>query len=376
MTDKILFETIALNDQLKMARATINKPKTMNSIDLEIIDTFYSKLIEWQNDDSIALVLLDAEGEKAFCAGGDVVSLYHAIKDDRQGNKQSLIDFFGHEYRMNYLMHTYTKPILCWGHGYVMGGGKGLFAGCSHRVVTEKSIIAMPEVTIGLFPDVGGSWFLQRMPKPIGLFVGITGARINAADALYLNLADRFIEHENKSQVVNAIINAQWSLNENDNHQLLFELLQANETNHNLLPKSALKQNETIINQCCDASTIETIVNNISVIDTEDKWLEHAVKTLNHGAALTAKLVARQLHNSRFLSLSEIFQMELNLAMNCCLQGEFVEGVRALLVDKDNNPNWQYKTIESVDEAFVEQFFDYDWQGQHPLANIKTPDGT
>ena len=161
MTDKLIITYHPLANGLQMAQARINKPKTLNAIDLDIIDAFYQQLLQWQSDESIALVLLDSEGEKAFCAGGDVVSLYHAIKDDRQANTQSLIDFFGNEYRMNYLMHTYTKPILCWGHGIVMGGGKGLFAGCSHRVVTETSVIAMPEVTIGLFPDVGGSWFLS-----------------------------------------------------------------------------------------------------------------------------------------------------------------------------------------------------------------------
>ncbi len=371
MTDKIIFEYHPLNNNMRMAHAKINKPKTMNSIDLDIINKFYQKLVEWQADDSIALVLLDAEGEKAFCAGGDVVSVYHAIKDDREANKQSLIDFFGNEYRMNHLMHTYSKPILCWGHGYVMGGGKGLFAGCSHRVVTERSIIAMPEVTIGLFPDVGGSWFLQRMPKPMGLFVGITGARINTADALYLNLADRFIEHERKADILNAIgQQSNWSNSSDTNHRILSELLKSLESSSDLLPESALKQNETIIKQACDSPDIAQIYANICAIQTDDKWLGNAIKTLSHGSALTVKLVNRQLHNSRFLSLSEIFQMELNLAMNCCLQGEFIEGVRALLVEKDNNPAWQYADINDIDDDLVEQFFDYDWNGAHPLANL------
>ncbi len=371
MTDKLIISYHPLPNGLQMAQARINKPKTLNAIDLDIIDAFYKQLLNWQSNDSIALVLLDAEGDKAFCAGGDVVSLYHAIKDNRHANKQSLVDFFGHEYRMNHLMHTYKKPILCWGHGYVMGGGKGLFAGCSHRVVTQTSIIAMPEVTIGLFPDVGGSWFLQRMLKPMGLFVGITGARINAADALYLNLADRYIEHENKPTIIAAIQHcSDWSNSNASNCVTLSRLLQDHESDHAGLQQSALKQNESVIKQACDAPTIEEITNNIQAIDTEDKWLGHAVKTLSHGAALTAKLVYKQLHNSRFLSLSEIFQMELNLAMNCCLQGEFVEGVRALLVDKDQNPQWQFKTIEAVDDVFVESFFEYDWGGKHPLADL------
>src|SRR5690606_15192614 len=186
--------------------ATLNVPRALNALSLEMIDLLKMQLDDWQQDARIAAVWLDAEGDKAFCAGGDVVRLYQSMVDTPTGERNHYAEaFFGREYQLDYLLHTYGKPVICWGHGIVMGGGLGLMSGCSHRVVTEKSRIAMPEITIGLHPDVGGSWFLSRMPGRTGLFLGLTGANINAADALYIGLADRAIGSGLKAQVFDAL---------------------------------------------------------------------------------------------------------------------------------------------------------------------------
>ena len=192
----VLFETLIAENGCQIGVITLNAEKTLNALSLDMIDLMAEQLALWSTDDNIALVLMQAAGEKAFCAGGDLQNLYQSMlthhasvdKDDVRAN-QYACDFFNREYRLDYLIHTYPKPILCWGHGIVMGGGIGLMAGASHRVVTEKSRLAMPEIGIGLFPDVGGSYFLNRMPGKLGLFLALTGAMVNAADAKFTKLA-------------------------------------------------------------------------------------------------------------------------------------------------------------------------------------------
>ena len=186
----------------RVGRVTLNVAATLNSLTLEMVDLLQAKLDQWRGDEKIAAIFIDGAGEKAFCAGGDVQALHESAVATPGGPCDYAEAFFTREYRMNYTLHTYPKPIICWGHGIVMGGGLGVMVGCSHRVVTEKTRIAMPEVTIALFPDVGGSWFLNHMPGKTGQFLALTGASINAADAIYTGLADRFISSEHRSAVV------------------------------------------------------------------------------------------------------------------------------------------------------------------------------
>ena len=174
----ILFEELPARAG-KVGRVTLNAASTLNSLTLEMVDLLQAQLDAWREDDHIAAIFIDGAGEKAFCAGGDVQALHESAVATPGGPCDYAENFFAREYRMNYDLHTYSKPIICWGHGIVMGGGLGVMAGCSHRIVTEKTRIAMPEVTIALFPDVGGSWFLTQL-------VGSAKAR-----ELYLT-ADRF----------------------------------------------------------------------------------------------------------------------------------------------------------------------------------------
>ena len=172
---------------------TLNVPATLNSLTLTMVDQIQSTLEQWRDRSDIAVILIDGSGDKAFCAGGDVQALRDSCLASPGGPCDYAETFFTREYRMNFTLHTYPKPIICWGSGIVMGGGLGILAGCRIRIVTETTRIAMPEVTIALFPDVGGSWFLNRMPGGTGLFLGLTGASINAGDALYTGIANRFM---------------------------------------------------------------------------------------------------------------------------------------------------------------------------------------
>ena len=190
----------------KIGRITLSVAATLNSLTLEMVELLQSTLDRWRDDADIAAVFIEGGGEKAFCAGGDVQALHQSAVATPGGPCDYAERFFAREYRMNYTLHTYAKPLICWGHGIVMGGGLGVMAGCSHRVVTEKTRIAMPEVTIALFPDVGGTWFLNHMPGSSGLFLALTGASINAADAIFTGIADRFISSTYKSAVLQGLL--------------------------------------------------------------------------------------------------------------------------------------------------------------------------
>ncbi|MAD21828.1 MAG: enoyl-CoA hydratase, partial [Halomonas sp.] len=187
----VLFEEHTTQDGHVIGEITLNAERSLNALTLEMIEEILPRLNQWQSDERVVAVLLDSAGEKAFCAGGDVVNLYKAIQGE--GAADFPERFFENEYRLDYQLHTFPKPVICWGNGIVMGGGMGLLSGSSHRIVTETSRLAMPEVTIGLYPDVGASWFLNRLPGGAGRFLAMTGGQINAPDAVHLGLADRAI---------------------------------------------------------------------------------------------------------------------------------------------------------------------------------------
>ena len=235
MTDKnenisesqpVLFKELESISDKKVAFATLNAERSLNALSLEMVELHYNKLKEWQERDDVSVIVLEGAGEKAFCAGGDVVQLHNAAKVAGPGNiAKDVEQFFAKEYKLDYLIHKYEKPILLWGHGIVMGGGLGLLAGASHRVVTERSRIAMPEITIGLYPDVGGSYFLNKMPPGVGMFLGLTGASFNAADAKYVNLADHFVCSSRKDSLLEHLLTISWGNKVALNHQKLTDLL-------------------------------------------------------------------------------------------------------------------------------------------------------
>lgn len=185
-------------DGARIGIATLNAPQTLNALSLPMIEVLDEQLTIWANDPDIVCVLLRGTGPKAFCAGGEVRSLAEACRHHPGEVPPLAAHFFAAEYRLDYRLHTYPKPLLCWGHGHVLGGGMGLLQGSSVRIVTPSSRLAMPEISIGLYPDVGASWFLARLPGKLGLFLGLTGAPINARDALDLGLADRLLGKTSK----------------------------------------------------------------------------------------------------------------------------------------------------------------------------------
>jgi enoyl-CoA hydratase/carnithine racemase len=358
----------------QIGRLTLNSPGTLNALTLEMVDLLQAALDGWRDDPSIAVIVIDGAGERAFCAGGDVQALHASAVGTPGGPCEYAETFFEREYRMNYDLHTYPKPVLCWGHGIVMGGGKGIMAGCSHRVVTGATRMAMPEITIALFPDVGGSWFLNRMPGASGRFLALTAAAINAADALFCGLADRFIDAERHDEVFAGLRGTAWSDVAADNHAQLTHLLREHSQRSAAgLPVGQVQPHLETINTLCDGDDIHDVIDRISALETEDKWLSRARDGLVHGSTLAALWIDRQLFESRHMSLREVFQSELQLGTNIVRHPEFAEGVRALLIDKDRNPAWSYHASRDVPEALLEQFFTAPstapWPS-NPLANL------
>ncbi|MEW6994482.1 enoyl-CoA hydratase/isomerase family protein [Colwelliaceae bacterium MEBiC 14330] len=384
MTDVVLFNEIDCENGKKIGVITLNSPKSLNALSGAMIDLLYPKLIDWQKQQDIAAVFLQGEGEKAFCAGGDIVHLYKAMKSNfNEGEEASILAatnnympeiecYFTQEYKLDYLIHTFNKPFVVWGNGIVMGGGLGLLAGASHRVVTENSRIAMPEVSIGLFPDVGASYFLNKMPPACGLFLALTGTSINAADAKYCSLADFFVAQEKKDKFLQQLQLVSWEDSKQVNHDLLSRLLQQFEQKSlTLQPVSQIEAHQVLITRLIEKDNLIDIVDAISREETHDKWLTRAQKSLKNGSALSAQLAYIQLQKGKELSLADCFRMELNLAVKSGCFGEFLEGVRALLIDKDNSPKWKFDSIALIDQNIVKWFFQSKWsESEHPLANL------
>ncbi len=365
----VLFQELPAGAR-KLGRVTLNVAATLNSLNLEMVDLLQAQLDLWRDDDSIAAVFIDGAGEKAFCAGGDVQALYRSAVATPGGPCDYAEDFFAREYRMNYSLHTYAKPIVCWGHGIVMGGGLGVMAGCSHRVVTEKTRIAMPEVTIALFPDVGGTWFLNHMPGRAGQFLALTGASINATDSIYTGIADRFIDSERKSEVLEALLQQHWEGVASRNHALVRHVLRsfAGECSAKM-PDGQVEPHLAAISQLCDGDDIHEIIDNIVSLQTDDPWLARASESLAQGSPLAALWTSRQLREQRLSSLRECFQAEILLVTNIVRHPEFAEGVRALLIDKDRNPAWQYGGSRDVPADVLDAFFFAPWD-DNPLVDL------
>ena len=361
----VLFEERPSGNGKKIAIATLNVEKALNALSLEMIRLLHPQLDAWAADDSIACVILQGAGDKAFCAGGDIVHIYKDIQHD-----SSCADtFFAEEYRLDYAIHTYKKPFIVWGNGVVMGGGLGLMSGGSHRVVTENTRMAMPEVTIGLYPDVGGTWFLNRTPGRTGFFLGLTGASINAADAIYVGLADHFITHDQQQAVIDALAVIEWSA---DASQQVGTVLQQFESRSiGAKPAGQVEAHFDHIQQITSGGDLSAIVDAITGYQGDDKWLANAAKGLKHGCPTTIHLVWEQLRRGYHLSLKEVFQMELVMSANCVRTGNFQEGVRALLIDKDRNPQFIPPTLSEVTAELVEQHFTSPWgDTEHPLLDL------
>lgn len=364
MSDKVEFQELETRSGHRLGVITLNAEKSLNALDMSMINALHHRLQKWHTDDNIVCVFLQGAGDRGFCAGGDV----RAIRDSAlKKDARSIQAFFEQEYRLDYLIHVYDKPVICWGHGFVMGGGVGLMAGADFRVVTDTTVMAMPEIKVGLYPDVGASWLLGHMPARVGLFAALTACQLNAADAMYLGLGNRFIDHAFRQNVLDALQQADW---QQDAYRVTYEVIQTHaDKSAGWLPYSKIREHRDLIKKIMEKPSLVDIMAGLQVLETTDEWLSAARATALNGSPLSVTLAYEQLKRARHFSLKETFQSELTLSQNAALRGDFCEGVRALLVDKDKAPAWQFKSLDDIPSATIEAFFASPWS-DHPMQDL------
>jgi len=365
MNQVIFKENIGKNGK-KIAEIILNSERYLNALTLEMVNQIEEQLEKWTNSDVLA-VILDGAGDKAFCAGGDVVSVRENIKNRGPEYAET---FFAREFILDYNMHNYKKPIICWGSGIVMGGGMGLMNGCNFRVVTETSRLAMPETAIGYYPDVGGSYFLNKVPKPFGLFLGVSGSPINGIDAIDLNLADFFLANSQKGRLIDRLCSA--DLGNQKTEIIVQNILSDLQFESKAVKKEQngkIKLHADFIRSAMNQNSLSEAFDIILSARIKDIWFEKMQNSLSYGSPLSALIVEKQLIVSEKMPLWDIFKLEMILTGQFVRNREFPEGVRAKLVDKDNKPKWTFKTIEQVDFGIVDSFFRPPWE-VNPLDKL------
>lgn len=370
MSDFVVsFEEIPVGNNARVGLARLDSPRTLNALSLEMIQQLEARLDQWAADDSVLAVWIEGAGGKAFCAGGDVVALYRSLME--AGDSRFPETYFAAEYRLDYRLHTFPKPLLVWGDGIVMGGGVGLLAGGYQRIVTESTRIAMPEITIGLYPDVGASWFLHRMPQGVGAYLGLTGAQINGRDALDLGMADRFVPRDSRDALLSALSEADFGDRSPASMRVAVQAVLDRFEDRAAAPAAQVWPLLDHVQALVGRDDPTAAVGRILADTRDNDWLAANRKRLASGCPMTAHLVWRMLERHRHSSLADAFRDELGVSVQCCRQGDLAEGVRALLIEKDMNPSWQHHDVASVSEADIDALLTSPWSAQHnPLADL------
>ncbi len=325
---------VIIRRQGRAGRITMNRPQAINALTYPMIGEIAQALGEWAADDEVELVILDGAGERGLCAGGDVLSFY----ESRHQGPDFARTFWADEYRLNARIKRYPKPFVAFLDGIVMGGGIGLSAHGSHRIVTERSMLAMPETGIGLIPDVGGTWLLSRAPGETGMYLGLTGSRMTAADAIYAGFADTYIEASRLPALADELGRA------GPPDQVIAAFATTP-------PASALASLQPEIDRVFGGEDLSRIVAALQI--QSDDW-EKSRKAVFAASRKALKLTFANLRQAASLAdLESALTIEYRLVTRLFEDGEFIEGVRALLVDKDRNPKWQPPTLDEVTPELV-----------------------
>ncbi|MEE3003801.1 MAG: enoyl-CoA hydratase/isomerase family protein [Pseudomonadota bacterium] len=304
---------------------SLNKKTNLNSINLEMINTIHKKLREWEHKKNIKVVIIKSKHKEVFCAGGDLKALY---KNDYEFNCNTL----WHEYRLIEKINNYNKPIISFINGFTMGGGVGLSIFAKHRIAASNLELAMPETKIGFFPDVGSTFFLRRIKGKCGLYLGVTGASIQAEDAIYCKLVDHILEWDMFDDVINEIC----SLNLGDNPNIIIQkILNKHSKKYS---KSKIEENIEHINKSFSNSCISSIKN--SLIKDSSIWAKETLKRMSHNSPNSMIITTRILTCEPPKDLRTALKLEYQLACNMICKNDFQEGIRAKLIDKDQKPKW------------------------------------
>jgi enoyl-CoA hydratase len=321
---------------------TLNRPRALNALNLSMVRLLDERLEQWAKDERIAHVVVQAAGEKAFCAGGDIRQLYEWGK---AGDRQFL-DFYREEYRLNTRIKRYPKPYIALIDGIVMGGGVGISVHGSHRVVGERTMFAMPETGIGLFPDVGGTYFLPRLPGRIGTWLALTGARLGQADALWCGVAT----HAAPSNQLGHILT---ELTRTKDAEAVMTSLRNDPSAPPILPAR-----KGIIDQCFDASQVVEVMEKLEAeTGPHGEWAHEQARIMSTKSPLSLAIAMRQMREGARAQFEECMSIEWRIVNRIFTGHDFFEGVRALIIDKDNAPGWRPAGLDKVDASLLDAHF-------------------
>jgi enoyl-CoA hydratase len=340
VTDEIIFER---RGGLGVVR--LNRPKALNTLSLGMYRAFAPQLVAWGDDPAVRAIVVMGEGGRAFCAGGDVRAIY----DARYNPGSASADFFREEYSLIAHVHHFPKPYIALMDGIVMGGGAGISINGSHRIVTENTLLAMPEVHIGLFPDVGATRFLNRCPGRIGLYLALTGRRIGGADALYCGFATHYVPHERLPAFIDALVGNEWTPAVPTPVDAVLARFAADP---GPAPLAAIRND---VDRIFAASSVEAIVAAFGGANAD--WAKEARAAIARASPLSLKITFEQLHRGQGMSLESALALEYRLTQHVLAGHDFFEGVRAVLVDKDNAPRWSPASLAAVTPQMVEAHF-------------------
>ncbi|KAF5811870.1 putative 3-hydroxyisobutyryl-CoA hydrolase [Helianthus annuus] len=363
---------VLINESSNVRIITLNRPKQLNALNLEMVSRLLEVFHAYEEDPNVKLIIMKGEG-RAFCAGGDVATV---VNDINKGSWKIGANFFSKEFTMNYLMATYTKPQVSLLRGIVMGGGAGASIHGRFRVVTDNTVFAMPETALGLFPDVGASYYLSRLPGFFGEYVGLTGARLDGAEMLACGLATHFVPLEKLSLLEDALCKA----NTGDPKSISDIIDEFSNKNPKLKENSQYFRLKTI-DRCFSLRTVEEI---ISALEKEadknmDDWISWTIKSLKNASPTSLKISLRSIREGRLQGVGQCLIREYRMVCTV-MQGkyskDFFEGCRALLLDKDKNPKWKPSKLELVSKDMVDHYFtaldDKDWEDLKLPARSKS----
>lgn len=342
MSTDVLFEEI-LGNTGNIGQITLNRQQALNALNHEMITAIAHQLEEWEEKPSIKAVIVRAAPGRAFCAGGDVRSIY----DKKLINDEGLMRFFVEEYQLNRKIFHFSKPYISFLNGITMGGGAGISIHGSHRVATERLVFAMPETAIGFFPDIGSSYFLSRLPYPFGLYLGLTGDRIEYQDCYALGLASQVVPENQLDALTESL--AKNILSDKASVTKVIDAFAI------VPPKSALFQHKKAIENCFDKNSVEEIIQTLK--NNASEWCQKHAALLETKSPISLKVTFKELREAALLDFDACMEMEYRIMQHFLHSDDFFEGVRAMLVDKDRNPRWKPASLKEVSNDTVLAFF-------------------
>ncbi len=333
---------LIINQEGAIGRIHLNRPTALNALTAPMAYKMKDQLDAWAQDDSIKAVIVDAEGDRAFCAGGDIRDLYENGKKDPKPGQ----NFWREEYKLNALIHNYPKPYIAYMNGIVMGGGVGISSHGSHRIVTENTMLAMPETGIGFLPDVGGTYILSRSPGSTGLYLGMAGARMNGADAIFAGFADHYIPSDKLPSLSELLIDGA-------NVDTAIAVLSAE------APDGTLANLQTDITEgFSGATTLECVQKITAMAEAGSVWAAKTLKLLRRHSPIAISAAFTAISQARsFDTIEQCLNVEYRFAHRALLGTEFYEGVKAIIIDKNHTPQWQPPTLEGVTTDQLDTLF-------------------